>query len=69
MILASESGTVGHSLKSETSEIYVVRFFDPNSNCNIVIIDTPGFDNSCSEVTDTDILKKITAFIPSACLV
>jgi len=48
---------------SETSEIQVVRFVDPNSSRNIVIVDTPGFDDSRSEVTDTDILKKITTFL------
>jgi len=53
---------------SETSEIQVVRFVDPNSSRNIVIVDTPGFDDSRSEVTDTDILKKITAFLLDQCV-
>ena len=69
LISGDTSVRVGDSLKSETGEIHVVRFVDLNSNRNIVIVNTPGFDNSCSEVTDTDILKKIIAFIPSACLV
>ena len=59
---------VGDSPKSETSEIQVVRFFDPNSSRNIVIVDTPGFYDSRSEVTDTDILKNITAFLLDQCV-
>ena len=59
---------VGDSPKSETSEIQVVRFVDPSSSRNIVIVDTPGFDDSRSEVTDTDILKKITAFLLDQCV-
>ena len=52
---------VGDSLESETSDIQVVRFVHPNGR-NIVIVDTPGFGDSRG-FSDTDILKKITAFL------
>jgi len=69
LLSGDTSVRVGDNLKSETGEIHVVRFVDLNSNRNIVIVNTPGFDNSCSEVTDTDILKmKITAFLLDQCV-
>ena len=54
---------MGDELESETSEVQVVRFLDPATNRNIVVVDTPGFDDSREGVTDTDILKKITDFM------
>jgi len=55
---------VGDSLESETSDIQVVRFVHPNGR-NIVIVDTPGFGDSRvgDGFSDTDILKKVAAFL------
>ena len=63
LISGDTSIHVGHGLDSETSEIQVVRFVDPKSRRRVVIVDTPGFDDSRRGVTDTDILKKITEFL------
>ncbi len=59
---------VGDSLESETSKIQVVRFFDQASGRNVVLVDTPGFDDSRAGVTDTDILKEITQYLLEQCV-
>ena len=59
---------VGDSLESETSKTQVVRFFDKTSGRNVVLVDTPGFDDSRAGVTDTDILKEITQYLLDQCV-
>ncbi|THU97593.1 P-loop containing nucleoside triphosphate hydrolase protein [Dendrothele bispora CBS 962.96] len=56
---------VGDSLESETSEVKVVSYRDPESGRNVKIVDTPGFDDSRAGVSDTDILKSIAEFLVS----
>ena len=69
LISGDASVHVGDSLESETSEIQVVRFVEPKSGRKIVIVDTPGFDDSRAGVTDTDILKEITKFLLQQCVI
>ncbi|KAF8699742.1 hypothetical protein AX14_000905 [Amanita brunnescens Koide BX004] len=54
---------VGDSLESETVDVQLVRFLDPISRRNIVLVDTPGFDDSRPEITDTEVLKRIGSFL------
>ncbi|KAK2466553.1 hypothetical protein APHAL10511_001415 [Amanita phalloides] len=54
---------VGDSLDSETSDIQLASFRDPESGRNVTIVDTPGFDDSRSGISDTKVLKKIAAFL------
>ncbi|KAF8627094.1 hypothetical protein AX15_004545 [Amanita polypyramis BW_CC] len=54
---------VGDGLDSETENIQIVPFLDATSGRNVVIVDTPGFDDSRPNISDTDILKKITDFL------
>ncbi|KAF7353274.1 hypothetical protein MSAN_01515300 [Mycena sanguinolenta] len=54
---------IATSLESETSEIQGFSFVDRTSGCKGKIIDTPGFDDSCPEMTDTDILKQIANYL------
>jgi len=68
LISGDTSVHVGHGLQSVTSEIQVVRFVEPKSGRKIVIVDTPGLDDGREGVTDTDILKKITKFLPQQCV-
>ncbi|KAK7444068.1 hypothetical protein VKT23_015466 [Stygiomarasmius scandens] len=56
---------VGDDLESETSEVKVISYLDPDSGRNVKIVDTPGFDDSRAGVTDTDILKSIADFLVS----
>ncbi|KAK2466548.1 hypothetical protein APHAL10511_001410 [Amanita phalloides] len=57
---------VGDNLESETSTVQVVPFRDRESGRNVIIVDTPGFDDSRAGVTDTDILKTIATFLLEA---
>ncbi|KAK2466545.1 hypothetical protein APHAL10511_001407 [Amanita phalloides] len=57
---------VGDSLESQTSDIQIVPFRDSETGRNVIIVDTPGFDDSRAGVTDTDILKAIASFLLEA---
>ncbi|KAF8873367.1 hypothetical protein CPB84DRAFT_1690820, partial [Gymnopilus junonius] len=63
LLSGNDTVKIGDDLESETSEIQIINFVDASSECNVTIVDTPGFDDSRSGVTDTDILKKITDFL------
>ena len=54
---------VGDSLESETADIQVVHFRDPASRRKVLLVDTPGFDDSRQGITDTAVLKMIGAFL------
>ena len=63
-LLSGDASVVtSDGLESETSEIRDIRFVDCATGRNVIIVDTPGFDDSRPGVTDTDILKKITQFL------
>jgi len=53
---------VGHSLKSETSEVQPVCW-DAQDGTRIKLVDTPGFDDSREGVTDVQVLKMIATFL------
>ena len=53
---------VGHSLKSETSEVQPVCW-DAEDGTRIKLVDTPGFDDSREGVTDVQVLKMIATFL------
>jgi len=46
----------------------VVHFRDPDSGRKVTIVDTPGFDDSRPNLSNTDILKKITDFLLEECV-
>ncbi|KAL4062801.1 P-loop containing nucleoside triphosphate hydrolase protein [Scleroderma yunnanense] len=52
---------VGHDLESCTSEIRAVRYPHSDGERNIVLVDTPGFDDTF--VTDTQILRNIANWL------
>ncbi|KAK2466546.1 hypothetical protein APHAL10511_001408 [Amanita phalloides] len=52
---------IGDSLQSETMDVQLVPFSDCGRN--VIIVDTPGFDDSRKDITDTDVLKKIADFL------
>jgi len=62
-LLSGEASDFTSGVESETSEIRDIRFVDRATGRNVIIVDTPGFDDSREGVTDTDILKKITKFL------
>ncbi|KAJ7511404.1 lipoxygenase [Mycena galericulata] len=61
LITGASGIKIGHSLESETSEIRSVRFVDRGRK--VIIVDTPGFDDSRPDITDTDVLKQIADFL------
>lgn len=63
LLSGNASVVTSDGLESETSEIRDIRFVDRATGRNVIIVDTPGFDDSRQGVTDTDILKKITQFL------
>ncbi|KAF5367597.1 hypothetical protein D9757_010648 [Collybiopsis confluens] len=63
LLTGDSSVKVSDSLESETRAVKVVRFTDRTSGRNITIVDTPGFDDSRTDITDTVVLKEITSFL------
>ncbi|KAF8164270.1 hypothetical protein K438DRAFT_1552078, partial [Mycena galopus ATCC 62051] len=63
LVTGNYSVEVGESLESETFDVKDFQFFDHTTGRKVRIVDTPGFDDSRSGVTDTDILKKIADYL------
>lgn len=63
LITGDSSVEIGESLDSETFDVKDFQFFDHTTGRKVRIVDTPGFDDSRSGVTDTDILKKIADYL------
>ncbi|KAL6302082.1 P-loop containing nucleoside triphosphate hydrolase protein [Sparassis latifolia] len=55
------SNNVGHNLQSCTGEIRAIRVSRPTDSGNVVLVDTPGFDDTTS--SDTEILKMIASWL------
>jgi len=53
--------TVGHKLESETSDIRAVRVDHPITGSPVVLVDTPGFDDSSK--SDVEILTMIAGWL------
>jgi len=53
---------IGHTLSSDTSTIQTAQYVDKKTGRTVILIDTPGFDDSRG-VTDTDILKMISRML------
>ncbi|KIJ63777.1 hypothetical protein HYDPIDRAFT_91834 [Hydnomerulius pinastri MD-312] len=56
-----EAVGVGHDLKSCTTDVQAVRYPHSDGHRNIVLVDTPGFDDTC--VSDTQILRTIADWL------
>ncbi|KAJ8689304.1 hypothetical protein PTI98_013338 [Pleurotus ostreatus] len=57
----SSEATVGHNLESCTQEVRAISCPHPKSGRNVVLVDTPGFDDTVR--TDTDILSAIADWL------
>jgi GTPase Era involved in 16S rRNA processing len=51
-----------------TSKIGRFNYFTEGGRC-VTFVDTPGFDDSREEVTDTDILREIASFLDVECVI
>ena len=58
-----ETQGIGHTLKSFTSEVHAFRFWDQESGRYVVLVDTPGFDDTYK--SDLDILNMISDWLNS----
>ncbi|KAH0829010.1 hypothetical protein J3R83DRAFT_2463 [Lanmaoa asiatica] len=55
---------VGHGLKSFTSQVLAIRFWDQECRRYVVLVDTPGFDDTFK--SDLDILNMISDWLNSS---
>jgi predicted GTPase len=69
-ITGNENIKIGHGQDSETNDIGVWEFFDKTTGRQVVLIDTPGFDDSRGDdpdadqkLSDVDILQMIVDFL------
>ncbi|KAF5367612.1 hypothetical protein D9757_010651 [Collybiopsis confluens] len=63
LLSGSDSVKTGDSLDSDTIEVQRVDFVDKETGRKVVLVDTPGFDDSRSGMTDTEVLRSITKFL------
>jgi len=56
-----DSQTVGHSLRSGTSDVRAIRATHPTDGYSVVFVDTPGFNGPSQ--SDVQILSMITNFL------
>ncbi|KAJ7833205.1 hypothetical protein B0H14DRAFT_3142639 [Mycena olivaceomarginata] len=63
LVTKDPSIVIGDSLESETFEVQSYRFRDPTSGRTMIMVDTPGFDDSREGITDTEILKRVANFL------
>ncbi|KAG6379498.1 hypothetical protein JVT61DRAFT_9989 [Boletus reticuloceps] len=55
---------IGHNPESKTSDIQTAFYVDQMTGSRVMLVDTPGFDDSREgEVTDTHILEKTVQFL------
>ncbi|KAJ3842821.1 P-loop containing nucleoside triphosphate hydrolase protein [Lentinula raphanica] len=65
LLTGDKNARVGDTLDSETDDVVKIAFTDPVSGRKVVLVDTPGFDDSRDGRTDTEILRKISEFMLS----
>jgi len=56
-----KEGGVGHALESCTQGIHVLRYRNEESDINIVLVDTPGFDDTYK--SDVEILSEVAGWL------
>jgi predicted GTPase len=54
---------IGESIDPETSDISTYGF--SQGGFNVVLVDTPGFDDNRPDMTDSKLLKNVTDFLVS----
>lgn len=56
---------IGHGLQSETATVESVSWVAADDT-RIILVDTPGFDDSLEGVTDAQVLEVIATFLTKA---
>ena len=52
---------IGHGLRSHTAQVSAIKFWDPVSRRHVVLVDTPGFDDTYA--SDLKILNSISDWL------
>jgi hypothetical protein len=65
LLTGDETINIGHGPTSETSIIQLAKYEDHKTGRTVVLIDTPGFDDS-RHIADTDILEMISLQLTKA---
>lgn len=60
LLTGDDTINIGHGPTSETSTIQTAQYVDQKTGCTVVLIDTPGFDDSREGITDMDVLEMIS---------
>jgi predicted GTPase len=60
-LASGKEAGVGHDLQSCTSEVKALRVPVPGEDANIVLVDTPGFDDT--HKSDYEILQLISEWL------
>ncbi|KIK57234.1 hypothetical protein GYMLUDRAFT_46492 [Collybiopsis luxurians FD-317 M1] len=63
LLSGDQTVKTGDSLESETIDVQQVSFQDEQTGHRIILVDTPGFDDSRDGMSDTEVLRKITGFL------
>ena len=69
LLTGDTSIKICNNLHSETSDVQIFHFRDPDSGRKVTFVDTPGFGFVGSpNLDDTDILKRIADFLLRECV-
>ena len=69
LLTGDTSIKISTSFLSETSDVQIFHFHDPDSGRKVTFVDTPGFGfNASPNLDDTDILKRIADFLLRECV-
>ncbi|KAK1225068.1 hypothetical protein PQX77_012000 [Marasmius sp. AFHP31] len=64
LVTGDDTVRIGHTMESETTEVKGHQFFYKDSGRNVILFDTPGFDDSRTDaLSDTEVLKRISKFL------
>ena len=58
-----DTKVIGHALRSKTEQVSAIKFWDQESGQHVVLVDTPGFDDTFK--SDLDILNIISKWLVS----
>jgi len=60
-LTGNEDIKVGENIDPETSDISTYRF--SQGGIDVLLVDTPGFDDNRPHMTDSNLLKNVTQFL------
>jgi len=67
LLTGDENVMIGQDIESETRDVQA-WIFGEESGRKVAVVDTPGFDDTRDDMTDTEVLKKIADFLAHTCI-